>query len=320
MKNSCKICSNIKNNKLHEAREMMFGLKEKFIYAECANCGCLQLLDIPINMEKYYSNNYYSMKIKKDNWVKSYFKYKRASYALGNKTIFGKYLCKKFNIPPYTEWFQRTGISYENSILDIGSGTGYLLKNLYDIGFNNLSGLDPYNEQDIKYKSTVKIIKGDLDIIEKTFDFIMLNHSFEHMINPLENLKKINSFLNPNGYVLIRIPVANSLAWRNYNVNWYQLDAPRHLFIHTEKSMQIIAKEANFKILDIVYDSDASQFWASEQYLRDIPLMDDISYRVNPKKSIFSKSEIYEYKKKAKELNKLKMGDQACFYLVKSKI
>jgi len=34
----CKICNNSINNTLHEAREMMFGFRDKFDNIECSNC------------------------------------------------------------------------------------------------------------------------------------------------------------------------------------------------------------------------------------------------------------------------------------------
>jgi len=42
------------------------------------------------------------------------------------------------------------------------------------------------------------------------------------------------------------------------------------------------------------------------------------SYYQNPAKSIFTVSQIEEFKKKAKTLNNQNEGDAACFYLFKS--
>ena len=56
----CKICWNENNNKLLEVREMMFGFKDKFNYFQCSQCNCLQILEIPSDMYKYYPETYYS--------------------------------------------------------------------------------------------------------------------------------------------------------------------------------------------------------------------------------------------------------------------
>jgi 2-polyprenyl-3-methyl-5-hydroxy-6-metoxy-1,4-benzoquinol methylase len=74
----------------------------------------------------------------------------------------------------------------------------------------------------------------------------MLHHSFEHMDNPCGVLKQIDKLLNPDGELLIRIPVSDSFAWRKYGVDWFQLDAPRHFFLHTTKSIALLAKNSGF--------------------------------------------------------------------------
>lgn len=52
----CKICGNSENNKAFQIREMMFGFRDEFTYFECSKCGCLQIGEIPKNMELYSLN------------------------------------------------------------------------------------------------------------------------------------------------------------------------------------------------------------------------------------------------------------------------
>ncbi|HPO68526.1 MAG TPA: methyltransferase domain-containing protein [Candidatus Pacearchaeota archaeon] len=146
----------------------------------------------------------------------------------------------------------------------------------------------------------------------------MFHHSFEHISNPLETLYFSNKLLSDNGVCLIRIPVVDSWAWENYGVNWVQIDAPRHFFLHSPKSMEILSKKAGFKIKEIVYDSTEFQFWGSEQNKNNISRSSNNSYNLNPSKSIFSKKDIKIFKKKSKKLNLEKRGDQAVFYLIKN--
>jgi spermidine synthase len=79
--------------------------------------------------------------------------------------------------------------------------------------------------------------------------------------------------------------------------------------------MQILAEQAGLELSEVVYDSSAFQFWASEQYALNIPLYDNRSYAVAPKASYFTKEQIAAFEKRAKELNHAKLGDQAVFYL-----
>lgn len=74
---ACNICGNDKGNRQHEAREMAFGLRDKFTYLECGSCGCLQLLNIPADMSRYYPGDYYSMQ--EHGWLKTFIRQDRKS-------------------------------------------------------------------------------------------------------------------------------------------------------------------------------------------------------------------------------------------------
>ncbi len=318
---ACKICKNTTDNKSYIVREMMFGHRDEFEYFECAECGCLQIKKIPRSLSKYYPKNYYSFQkphCLKDNFLKSFLKHQKAKYCLHGKNIIGMIQSRVLGAPEYYDWFRRVKISFESEILDVGCGIGVLLNWMRRDGFSNLTGVDPYIDDDILYENGVKIFKKQLCEIEQQFDLIMLHHSFEHMAEPLSVLKELYRWLKPNRYLLIRIPIASSFAWKKYGVNWVQLDAPRHLFLHSTKSIQILADQVSLNVADIIFDSTDLQFWGSEQYLKDIAYMDSNSYHVNPQKSIFSKEEIESFKRKALELNKNKNGDSACFYLLKT--
>lgn len=182
-------------------------------------------------------------------------------------------------------------------------------------GFQNLMGIDPFISETLNYDNGLIIKKIELNDVEGKFDLIMFNHSFEHMENPFAVLTKTRNILNKDKFIIIRIPVADSFAWEKYGVHWSSLEAPRHLFLHTKKSICFLAENIGFSIDHISYDSRSWQLWGSEQYAKDIHLLAMNSYFVNPAKSIFSKDDIYEYEKKTECLNKTGEGDQAEFYL-----
>jgi 2-polyprenyl-3-methyl-5-hydroxy-6-metoxy-1,4-benzoquinol methylase len=312
----CKICGNSSQNTIHFAQEMMFGYKDRFEYLECANCKSIQLNNIPENISKYYPENYYSYhgKSEKDliqeTWLKSLkrsFKKKLLNYNLEGKNPIGKLISQKFK--GYYPWLKQNTINNRSKILDIGCGSGELLLRMYNDGFRDLTGLDPFIPTDIQYKCGITIHKKTLTEFKGQYDMIMLHHTFEHMDEPLSVLKNIANFLAPKGILLLRIPVANCYAWRKYGVNWVQLDPPRHFHLHTVQGMTILCNQSGYIIEDVVYDSYNLQFEGSERYLRDITLMD--------KRSIFTKEEIEKFDAESARLNSIHDGDAACFYLRK---
>ena len=317
---ACRICGNSVNNTPYILHEMMFGSRDEFEYFQCSNCECLQATEIPETLSKYYSNDYYSFSkpnISKPNKAWWYLKHRRTGYYLSGKGLAGRILLKLFGEPRLPKWVKSSGVHVDSRILDVGCGAGHLLMHLHRKGFSDLTGYDPYIQEDCYYENGVRVLKRDLDETSESFEFIMLHHSFEHLADPLDTLKKLRRKAYDKGLVLIRIPVASSFAWKHYRTNWVQLDAPRHLFLHSIKSMTLLSESAGFEIESIEFDSDAFQFWGSEQYVKGIPLHDRRSCKYGIDSSIFTQNDLVRFQEKAEELNAAKQGDQACFLLRK---
>lgn len=314
--NVCSVCSLKANHSIINAKEMMFGYKDYFNYFMCSNCECLQIEKIPENISTYYPDNYYSFQKNKYQWIINYLRKKRDLHVFGKKNILGYILMKRIGLPKYKKWLDKMEITQHKAILDVGCGAGNLLQEMADAGFNKLCGIDLFIKSEI-VKKGFSIYKKEIFDLTGKFDLVMMHHVFEHMDNPLKVLKKIYSLLNQNSYLLIRIPILSAIIWPLYKEDWVQLDAPRHFFLHSAKSIGILAEFAGFEVKLIEHDSTGFQFWGSIQYQNDIPLFSQKSYLINKRKSIFSREEIKVFDKKAIELNTNKQGDQACFYLYK---
>lgn len=333
---ACRICGNEAGNKSYVAREMQFGLRDEFEYFECASCGCVQIREIPEDLAKYYPQDYYSYQSAQSpieynkpglkGFKERFIRDRITNYYLNRNSRLGAWLEKKSSLAAnyvfQLNWMrlQRLNLKldFASSILDVGCGSGYLLNEMAAYGFTDLTGVDPFIERDIAYGNGVRILKRNLEEIEQQFDFVMLHHSFEHMPDPRATLKKLYALTKFKRYLLIRIPVADSYAWRKYGVNWYALDAPRHLHLHTRQSMSRLAEQAGFQVADVVFDSNGHTLIASEQYLRGIPFMASESFFGNPAQTLFSPEEVESFRKLDEELNSKGEADCAGFYLYKN--
>lgn len=310
----CRICTNAGGNRLHAVREMMFGTRRPFEYLECSRCGCLQICDIPHDLGEFYSGEYYSFAPTKSSLLRRYLKRARNLQTLGHTSLLGQALVALFGAAQLVESLKPVSLATDASILDVGCGHGSLLRDLHDSGFRDLLGVDPFIDGEIIHGPGCKVLKQELADTVGEFDLIMLHHSFEHMAAPRAILGEIVRLLKPDGMALIRIPLSDSYAWRTYGVDWVQLDAPRHLHLHSKESLLLLAADAGLLLERIVYDSTALQFWGSEQYRAGVALQDRSSYAVSPARSMFSSSQIASFKREARGLNALRDGDQACFY------
>jgi SAM-dependent methyltransferase len=322
---NCRICGNSIGNKTMSVREMQHGLRERFQYIICVSCGCIQISDIPNDMARYYPSDYYSFDSEEGKEFLSedlgFFKKHQADYLTGNdKNIMGRIFSMRYIPPRVYHWIRTMQLKKHHRVLDIGCGTGLTLKRMYQIGFTNLTGVDPFIKQDYTYSDTFHVYKKDpLQMDESNkYDCIMMHHSFEHMEFEKEVLKKCERMLHQDGKMLVRIPVVSEQLMSIYKTDLVSLDAPRHFYIHTTESMKIISGSASLKIDHVEYDADASSFWASEQYKNDIPLTDERSYGKNRSQSGFTKTRIRDFKKQISRMNKNGTSDTAAFYLSKS--
>jgi len=331
LESKCRVCGGLNGNKDFHPREMMFGLRETFRYFQCASCGCLQIVEVPQNLGRYYPPDYYAFApVRQDpasrrTWARRMLAAKRNEAALFHRGIMGRLLNKLSPMPPASiNWVsEQIGLrrlrkgtwSSKSRILDVGCGNGAALLSLSQLGFEDLWGIDQFIPNDITYSTRIRVLKKSIHDLDQTFDIVTFHHSFEHMADPLDVLRSVHRILSDEGLCLIRIPVANSYAWEHYGIHWVQVDAPRHLFLHSIKSMEILAAQAGLGVEEVVWDSTEFQFWGSEQYLRDIPLTDPASYGANLSKSIFSSDDVKRFRAQANQLNALKLGDQAAFYL-----
>jgi 2-polyprenyl-3-methyl-5-hydroxy-6-metoxy-1,4-benzoquinol methylase len=315
----CIVCNNKLGHRLHYPHEMMFNSDDIFEYLECGYCGCLQITQIPNNLSEYYpKDGYYSFKPPRQKNLPAWMLHLRSArtrHLLGQKNALGAMLAnltKKESV--HFSWFRRGVLTLQSRIVDIGCGAGELLLKLQREGFHNLQGADPFIREDIDYGNGVRILKRAPAELDGTFDFVMLHNSFEHMPDPKGTLSALRRLVAQDGTLLLRIPVADCYARRKYGIHWVQWDAPRHLYLHTVKSIHLLAEQAGFYVSEVTYDSSLFQF-ASESYLRKPSLNGRGTSPARIKPAPFSLEERKHFSALARELNRQRDGDSACFYL-----
>ncbi len=305
----CQVCGNPSHNRTIVVEEMMIGLRDRFEYLECNSCGCVQRLASVADPSAYYSTkNYYSFRTS-DN------KLLNLAHKLRARAHFGRSLFSRWiaSLRPRADLAAVTHLNPAKAwrILDVGCGAGKLLRELNALGFQYLRGVDPFLNGETEF-GDVRIVNCDLrDLREDGWDLIMFHHSLEHISSQREVLRAAAARLRPGGICLVRVPVIG-WAWRHYRENWVQLDAPRHSFLHTERSFLSMASESGLGLQTAYYDSEDFQFWGSELYRRGIPL----SKAGGPRRH-FSRRTLRCYKSWAARLNRERAGDQAVFVLTR---
>ena len=149
---NCQICRFSEGNP-YQVPEMMFGTREVFTYWECARCGCLQLQNPPEDLSRYYPSNYYAFSPSQavslvPNPIRRFLKRQRdAAILFGRRNLFS-WIGKRYPNPGIFDvktWLKPTRVrSFRSRILDVGCGQGEILFRLAELGFQSLTGIDPF--------------------------------------------------------------------------------------------------------------------------------------------------------------------------------
>lgn len=304
----------------------MFGWGDTFDYFKCQDCGCLQIASIPDDLSRFYPQNYYSLSCKavaRPGLLKRLLNRKRLNYRLTGKGAVWEQLTWRLGGLPYgaLEALQylkhMPNIRHNSRFLDVGCGEdSEWLGTLSRCGFTSLAGADPYlSNAGLRYG--IHYLRTSLDDLQGEFDVISFHHSLEHIPNQRATLGIAYRLLSREGICIIRIPLVDSTVWERYGVHWVELDAPRHLYLHTQASLRRLAVEAGFEVFHTVHDSTEFEFAGSEQYLAGIALTAPNSFWISRQNCTFTKAQMDHFRDLATQANAEGRGGRAAFYLRK---
>ncbi|MDC9724284.1 MAG: class I SAM-dependent methyltransferase [Urechidicola sp.] len=172
-------------------------------------------------------------------------------------------------------------IDSQKSILDIGCGTGDFLVASKKKGFN-VCGIEPKEKPNSISKSKLEIdIYQDIsEINSQKFDIISMWHVLEHVPNLEEYISNLKQLLNPNGTLFVAVPNHKSFDANYYGKFWAAYDVPRHLWHFSQKSIELLFKKEQMKVVKtkpMLFDSFYVSL-LSEKYM---------SGKSNPLKAFF---------------------------------
>jgi len=92
-------------------------------------------------------------------------------------------------------------------VLDVGCGTGYLLKRMLDRDLDTW-GVDPYPRGGAtEERLSKRVIVGSIqDVAEEPFQLITAVEVLEHVEDYMKLLKSMINLLSPNGFLIITVP------------------------------------------------------------------------------------------------------------------
>jgi len=312
--NVCRICDG-PGGATYRIPDAMFGTREAYRYFQCSACECLQIEEVPDDLSRHYPPAYYSFSSPRtrraslrrrlvDRWA-----YERRGGPIA------RFLHRRHPNPDLCR-LRELGVVRADAILDVGCGNGQRVVDLRRAGFTAAEGIDAFLPADVVVDERVVARRKSLEDVSDRFKLIMFHHVLEHLPDPHAALRAARERLHPAGAVLIRVPTVSSLAWEEYREHWVQIDAPRHLYLHSTRSLEVLARRAGFSVTRVEHDSTGFQFWGSEQVRRGIPLVRAGADRWDA--GLFSTRDHARFKRRARELNDAGRGDQVAIMLARS--
>jgi SAM-dependent methyltransferase len=304
---TCRACGFTGAFRVFEAREMLHGTRQVFTYGECPKCASLQIREIPADLAQYYPSDYYSLQPPPVRSKKA--SARRVAFArwLVNprRSLAGVVAASLQRKSPFFGWCRLAGVKLDAAILDLGCGTGGLLRRMQRYGFSNLTGFDPYTPLEAE-EPGFRVKRAELSAVTGSYDLIMLHHVLEHLVDPTTALVDARKRLNSGGKILVRVPVAASHSWRLYREHWFNLDPPRHLLVPSVRGMEALAARSGLRVEHTGFDGTEFGPRMSEHYRNNVP------YSEHPRDGFFRTR---RFRREAEAANRRGEGDQGVFLL-----
>lgn len=216
---SCLIC---KSPELEKLKGFV-----KFSLVKCTDCGFVFMQQIPTAQELAAHYNTYS--------------YDREQY-LSPITI------KNYNI--LLDEFEKYRST--NRLLDVGCGMGFFLEQAKKRGWEVYGTEYSPKAIEINRAKGINMLEGQLNsaaFTVKEFDVITSFEVMEHINNPLEEVKHINTLLRKGGLFYCTTPNFNSLLRYYLKENYNVISYPEHLSYYTKKTLNKLLTENGFRQL-----------------------------------------------------------------------
>lgn len=178
-------------------------------------------------------------------------------------------LDKKFFDYTYTKGFDLAAKTFKipGTVLDVGCSAGMFLdlakkKNWETYGLE----LNASEAEIAKTKGhNVQEEKLENASFDQKFDIIFFWDVFEHIKNGNECLNICKKLLKKNGIIFLQCPSRDSIALKILQKNCNMLDGLEHVNLYGYKSLKVLCKRSNFKLID--YETIISEIGVLNNFL-----------------------------------------------------
>ncbi len=159
----------------------------------------------------------------------------------------------------------------ERKILDIGCGAGFVMSAIDDNKWEKF-GLEVSRkaaETAKKYIPNIHIGVIETDTYpEEFFDLVYSNHVIEHVLDPIDFIRKINKIMKTHGHLIIATPNFDSGAARRFGENFRLLHDKTHISLFSDFSLKQLLEDNGFIVDKIEYPFLNTEYFTKENLMR----------------------------------------------------
>ncbi len=220
MKKNCVLCDSDTFNLIYDLG--------KYKIQRCSKCGLVRTFgEMEASYEHYHRDEEYASL---DNYFRNIFQ-------------------KRYNIIVNCK-FKIENSSKAGRVLDIGASTGVMLDIFKSNGWETW-GVEPSEAGKILRYKDIKILNTTFEkakLPKNYFDVVIMNHTLEHVEDPIKVLKKIHQILKKGGIVYIDVPNFGSLSSHIAGRGWKFLHAYEHIHQFEPDTLKKCLQKAGFEI------------------------------------------------------------------------
>lgn len=155
------------------------------------------------------------------------------------------------------------------SVFDYGCGSGRFLRFARQLGMETF-GLDSSaNAVAVGQSTGLRCAVGSyeaLPLSDEKFDLIRLNHVLEHVDEPVRALGALRPHLATGGHVVVTVPNTESAVADLFGRDWYNLDAPRHVWDFNPHNLRLTMERAGFEVEAVQFNGEGLNVYQSIRY------------------------------------------------------
>lgn len=206
---------------------------------QCGICGHVQITPLPSYEEdrKFYDENQQAKNIEAPTDInhlrniQSYDTRRRA-----------KFITDRFPV--------------ETRILDIGTGQGFFLAELFQLGYH-IKGIEISQEKRTAAQQITTAPILNIDLLQSspkigTFDVITMFHLIEHLTDPIRFCRIVRRYLTNQGCLIIEMPNLDDLmldSCPTYRLFWWQR---AHISYFGARTIQHVLREAGYAEVEVL--------------------------------------------------------------------